>query len=221
MADRNRHALRTGALPCALCVCQSRVTEFSLHDMNTARNPKKFSRGKIVAIAGVFLIAGVWIYRAFNSVSSNRDIALFFAGFTNYDRGPYVGEPDRYQGLHAWFWVTNGSQPATWAVTSFSQKIGERWWELPLTNTWIHETIPESDSFAHLDSPHMIKLISFSVSETNLPIRIVITSTERATGFRGIMDVLHQFDADHIHKLSYIIVNGRHYSVTNEFYERK
>ena len=166
-------------------------------------------------------MAVVWIFRVAGSGASNHDVALSFAGFTNYDQGPYVPKPGRYQGIHALFWFTNGPQPGLWWLMSVSRKSGERWEELPVTNIWIHETVSKSDPLRHLDSPHMATLFSFFVSETNLPLRVVITSAERATGFRGIMDMVRQFDNDHIHKRSYIFISGRHYSVTNEFYAPK
>src|SRR5882672_4754145 len=133
----------------------------ALSSFNGFRRSKK-TLAMSAALMAMILIALVIFFES--GRSSERDMTVTFAGFTNNLGGP---KP------HALFWVTNGSSTHRWIMTQVSLKIAGEWhpeggpsadWRSYQNFLWI---IPYGTS-------RPACLIAVPVSSTSTPMRVVL-----------------------------------------------
>lgn len=159
-------------------------------------------------------LAALWVFSG--GGSSNRELTVTIAGFSNY----MSGWPPRDAGVHAWCWVTNGPYPSTFWVTSVVERTDGRWVDRGGVGITSHERIPDKTVGPVLDPAGGAQLISFAVSSTASPVRVVLDVQEGSGGLAGLKERWQQFNYDHIKKQSRWVAGGRRYAVTNEFHPK-
>jgi hypothetical protein len=167
---------------------------------------KRRARARWLALIAVLLLAATVTCWPRNP--HTREPVISFAGFKNHGTE-----------LHAWFWFTNGSLPSVHWITSVSHKIENDWHDGGGVGVMIHEKKPEwyRDRWPSVDPAHQIYLVSFKVTDTSLPLRVVMLVQERSSGIVGLKETLQQLNYDHFQRRSMYVAGGRRYSVTNEF----
>jgi len=177
-------------------------------DKNRAEGGRRtrWSRKHTLVAAALGALVLFWMVAA---GPSNREVALSFAGFTNYN-----GE------LHAWLWFTNGALPSVWWVPSVSHKTGDAWVGDGEVGPTIHEKIPDWERWPVLDPAHQVYLISFKVREAKLPLRVITLVQERSSGLAGVKERMEQWNYEHWQRRSQYVAHGRRYYATNEFWNQ-
>jgi hypothetical protein len=148
--------------------------------------------------------------------TKTEEVTMTFVGFSNYiNVASSNGAP-----MHAWFWLTNGSKPVIWQVMSVGRKMDAAWVDKGPVRWWSHQRVPDPPQRGLYEPAHQVELISFAVDDTKPPLRVVLKIMEQAKGVEGAWERLRQWHTDHVRRRSELVLMGRHYSVTNDFYPK-